>query len=200
MLKVFLFILFFNFNTHWRIFFPLLSRESGSEERERKRDTSVGCLLHVPLPALGDLHPRSVPLTGIRTETLWSSGWRSNHWATLARVLKVFLDTKFVSHSMWLPEAYVFPSSCVCEMHPRGWGYSCTSFAYIAIIRQSCVTISQLPIILFMGGGRKKFCLRHGDTEMSVRAQCRHWADGWSCRPIVQEVSLGWKWRHADLI
>lgn len=59
--------IYFIFNTHWRIFFSLISRESERERGggEKERDTSMGCLPHVPLPGLGDLVSRSVPLAGI---------------------------------------------------------------------------------------------------------------------------------------
>ena len=62
-------------------FFTLIdSRERGREggregEQHRcERETSVGCLPHVPWPGI-DPHPRRVPWWGVKPRTFQSAGW-----------------------------------------------------------------------------------------------------------------------------
>ena len=54
------------------------------DRRKRRREISIGCLSHAPIWGPGP-QPRHVPRLAIQLVTFWFAGWRSIHWATLAR-------------------------------------------------------------------------------------------------------------------
>ena len=80
---------------HYFIFkkdFTYIFLERG-EGKERERETAMcGCLSCAPYWRPG-LQPRHVPWLGIKSATLWFTGWNSIHWATPAMALLVFLNT-----------------------------------------------------------------------------------------------------------
>ena len=62
-------------------------REREGERQWCARETSVGCLSHIPNWEPG-VHPRHVPQQGIELATFQFAGWHSSHWDTPARANK----------------------------------------------------------------------------------------------------------------
>ena len=84
-----------------KIFYSFIFRERGRErEREGEKHQCV-VVSHASLYWRPDQQPRHVPWLGIKPVTLGFTGWPSIHWATPARVYRVFFIYCHVICKQW---------------------------------------------------------------------------------------------------